>query len=43
MSCAGAAYGLSIVLFVPETAPVNKLMQSVLYESRGDPGERDVR
>ncbi|MCI2045269.1 MAG: pyridoxal-phosphate dependent enzyme [Sphaerochaeta sp.] len=31
MSCAGAAYGLSIVLFVPETAPVNKLMQSVLY------------
>ena len=31
MSCAGAAYGLDIVLFVPETAPVNKLMQSVLY------------
>jgi threonine synthase len=31
MSCAGAAYGLEIVLFVPETAPVNKLMQSVLY------------
>ncbi|MGD1820393.1 MAG: threonine synthase [Pleomorphochaeta sp.] len=31
MSCAGAAYGLEIVLFVPETAPINKLMQSVLY------------
>ena len=31
MSCAGAAYGIDIVLFVPETAPVNKLMQSVLY------------
>ena len=31
MSCAGAAYGLEIVLFVPETAPANKLMQSVLY------------
>ncbi len=31
MSCAGAAYGVDIVLFVPETAPVNKLMQSVLY------------
>ena len=31
MSCAGAAYGLDIILFVPATAPVNKLMQSVLY------------
>lgn len=31
MSCAGAAYGLDIVLFVPQTAPINKLMQSVLY------------
>lgn len=31
MSCAGAAYGLDIILFVPETAPINKLMQSVLY------------
>lgn len=31
MSCAGAAYGLEIILFVPQTAPVNKLMQSVLY------------
>lgn len=31
MCCAGAAYGLNIVLFVPATAPINKLMQSVLY------------
>lgn len=31
MSCAGAAYGLDIILFVPQSAPVNKLMQSVLY------------
>ncbi len=31
MSCAGAAYGLEIILFVPKTAPINKLMQSVLY------------
>ncbi len=31
MACAGAAYGLKTVLFVPETAPKNKLMQSVLY------------
>ena len=31
MSCAGAAYGLEIVLFVPSTAPINKLMQSVIY------------
>ncbi|MCF7945577.1 MAG: pyridoxal-phosphate dependent enzyme [Spirochaetia bacterium] len=31
MACAGAAYGLDIVLFVPETAPENKLMQSVLF------------
>lgn len=31
MCCAGAAYGLEIVLFVPQSAPVNKLMQSVLY------------
>jgi threonine synthase len=33
MSCAGAAYGLDIILFVPATAPVNKLMQSVLYDA----------
>ncbi|MBK5200944.1 MAG: pyridoxal-phosphate dependent enzyme [Spirochaetaceae bacterium] len=31
MSCAGAAYGLEIILFVPASAPANKLMQSVLY------------
>ena len=31
MSAIGAAYGLDIILFVPATAPVNKLMQSVLY------------
>lgn len=31
MSAVGAAFGLDIVLFVPESAPVNKLMQSVLY------------
>jgi len=31
MACAGAAYGLDIVLFVPETAPKAKLLQSVLY------------
>lgn len=31
MSCAGAAYGLEVILFVPESAPINKLMQSVLY------------
>lgn len=31
MACAGAAYGLNIVLFVPETAPKAKLMQGVLY------------
>lgn len=33
MTCAGAAYGLDIILFVPETAPVNKLMQSILYNA----------
>lgn len=33
MSCAGACYGLEIVLFVPATAPLNKLMQSVLYNA----------
>ena len=30
-SAVGAAMGLDIILFVPETAPINKLMQSVLY------------
>jgi threonine synthase len=34
MACAGAAYGLDIVLFVPHTAPENKLLQSVLYGAR---------
>lgn len=34
MACAGAAYGMEIILFVPETAPRNKLMQSVLYGAR---------
>jgi threonine synthase len=34
MACAGAAYGLEVVLFVPETAPENKLLQSVLYGTR---------
>lgn len=31
MSCAGAAYGLSIVLFVPASAPRAKLLQSLIY------------
>lgn len=31
MSAVGAALGLEIILFVPESAPINKLMQSVLY------------
>jgi len=31
MACAGAAFGLKVILFVPEHAPKNKLMQSVLY------------
>lgn len=31
MSAAGAALGLEINLFVPESAPVNKLKQSILY------------
>ncbi|HDQ14193.1 MAG TPA: pyridoxal-phosphate dependent enzyme [Sediminispirochaeta sp.] len=34
MACAGAAYGLEIVLFVPHTAPENKLLQSVLYGAK---------
>ncbi len=34
MACAGAAYGLDIVLFVPHTAPENKLLQSVIYGAR---------
>ena len=31
MSAVGAAMGLDIILFVPASAPINKLMQSVLY------------
>lgn len=31
MACAGAALGLKVILFVPATAPIAKLMQSVLY------------
>lgn len=34
MSAVGAALGLDIILFVPETAPINKLMQSVLYGAK---------
>ncbi len=34
MACAGAAYGLDIYLFVPASAPINKLMQSVLYGAK---------
>ena len=30
MSCAGAAYGLDIILFVPETAPINKLSFNII-------------
>lgn len=39
MSAIGAAYGLDIVLFVPRSAPVNKLMQSVLYGAHVVPVE----
>ena len=31
MSAVGAAMGFDIILFVPASAPINKLMQSVLY------------
>ena len=34
MACAGAAFGLDIILFVPETAPRAKLMQSILYGAK---------
>ncbi len=34
MACAGAAYDLDIVLFVPESAPKAKLLQSVLYGAK---------
>ncbi len=39
MACAGAAYGLEVILFVPSSAPMNKLMQSVLYGARVVPVE----
>jgi threonine synthase len=31
MACAGAAYGLRVILFVPASAPRAKLVQSLLY------------
>ncbi len=34
MSAVGAALGLDIILFVPASAPINKLMQSVLYGAK---------
>ena len=34
MSAVVAAMGLDIILFVPYTAPINKLMQSVLYGAK---------
>jgi len=34
MACAGAAYCLDIVLFVPESAPKAKLIQSLLYGAK---------
>ena len=34
MACAGAAYGLNVVLFVPASAPRAKLLQSLLYGAR---------
>ncbi|MBL7135509.1 MAG: threonine synthase [Candidatus Marinimicrobia bacterium] len=34
MACAGAAYGLDVVLFIPESAPKAKLIQSLLYGAK---------
>ena len=34
MSCAGAAYGLTVILFVPAAAPRAKLLQSFCYGAR---------
>ena len=34
MACAGAACGLEIILFVPETAPKAKIIQAVLYGAK---------
>jgi threonine synthase len=37
MACAGAAYGLEVVLFVPAAAPRAKLVQSLLFGARVAP------
>jgi threonine synthase len=34
MSCAGAAYGLQVILFVPAAAPRAKLLQSLMHGAR---------
>ncbi len=34
MSCAGAAYGLQVILFVPAAAPRAKLLQSLVFGAR---------
>ncbi|MBT3271577.1 MAG: pyridoxal-phosphate dependent enzyme, partial [Spirochaetales bacterium] len=34
MACAGAAYGLDVILFVPAAAPKAKLIQSILYGAK---------
>jgi len=34
MACIGAAVGLEVILFVPETAPKAKLLQSILYGAK---------
>lgn len=39
MSCAGAALGLKVNLFVPASAPVEKLLQSLYYGARVVPLE----
>jgi threonine synthase len=39
MACAGAAYGLEVILFVPAAAPRAKLLQSLLYGARVVPVE----
>ena len=39
MACVGAAYGLSVVLFVPAAAPRAKLLQALLYGARVVPVE----
>lgn len=39
MACAGAAYGLEVILLVPASAPKAKLLQSILYGARVAPVE----